>query len=42
MLWLLALRRKGVDISTLEYFKLGITVVPLMLVIGSVLIWLRL
>ena len=42
MLWLLALRRKGVDISTLEYFKLGITVVPLMLVIGSILIWLRL
>ena len=42
MLWLLALRRKGVDISTLEYFKLGITVVPLMIIVGSVLLWLRL
>ncbi len=42
MLWLLALRRKGVEISTLEYFKLGITVVPLMIVIGSLLLWLRL
>jgi len=42
MLWLLALRRKGVDISTLEYFKLGITVVPLMILVGSVLLWLRL
>jgi arsenical pump membrane protein len=42
MLWLLALRRKGVDISTLEYFKLGIAVVPLMVIVGSVLLWLRL
>jgi arsenical pump membrane protein len=42
MLWLLALRRKGVDISTLEYFKLGITVVPLMILVGSVLLWLQL
>jgi arsenical pump membrane protein len=42
MLWLLALRRKGVDISTIEYFKLGIAVVPLMIIVGSVLLWLRL
>jgi Na+/H+ antiporter NhaD/arsenite permease-like protein len=42
MLWLLALRRKGVEISTLEYFKLGITVVPLMILVGSVLLWIRL
>jgi arsenical pump membrane protein len=41
MLWLLILRRKGLDVSTREYFKLGIMLVPLMLVIGSVLIWLR-
>ena len=42
MLWLLILRRKGLEISTLEYFKLGVTVVPLMLLIGSLLIWVRL
>ncbi len=42
MLWLLILRRKGLEISTLEYFKLGITVVPLMLVVGALLIWLQL
>ena len=41
MLWLLILRRKGLDISSLEYFRLGILIVPLMIVIGSVLIWLR-
>ena len=42
MLWLLALRRRGVDISTVEYFKLGITVVPVMIIVASVLLWLRL
>ncbi len=42
MLWLLILRRKGLEVSTLEYFKLGLTVVPLMIVVGAVLIWLRL
>jgi arsenical pump membrane protein len=42
MLWLLILRRKGLEVSTVEYFKLGITVVPLMIVVGSLLIWLRL
>jgi arsenical pump membrane protein len=41
MLWLLILRRKGLEVSTLEYFKLGLTVVPLLVLIGSVLIWLR-
>jgi arsenical pump membrane protein len=40
MLWLLILRRKGLDISSLEYFRLGILFVPAMVVIGSVLIWL--
>ena len=38
MLWLLILRRKGLDISTLDYFKLGLTVVPTMLVVGALLI----
>jgi arsenical pump membrane protein len=42
MLWVLILRRKGLEISTLEYFKLGIVIVPLMVVLGSILIWLRL
>lgn len=40
MLWLLILRRKGVDISTWEYLKLGLTVVPAMLAGGALLIWL--
>jgi arsenical pump membrane protein len=42
MFWLLILRRKGLEVSTLEYFKLGITIVPLMILVGSLLIWLRL
>lgn len=40
MLWLLILRRKGIEISTLEYFKLGIVVVPVMIMVGALLIWL--
>ncbi len=42
MLWLLILRRKGLDVSTLDYIKLGLTVVPVMLAVGALLIWLRL
>jgi arsenical pump membrane protein len=42
MLWLLILRRKGLEVSTREYFKLGVTVVPLMILAGSLLIWLNL
>ena len=42
MLWLLILRRKGLDISTLDYIKLGLTVVPVMLLVGAFLIWLGL
>jgi arsenical pump membrane protein len=41
MLWLLILRRKGLEVSSVEYFKLGILVVPVMIVVGAVLIWLR-
>jgi arsenical pump membrane protein len=41
MLWLLILRRKGLEISSLEYFKLGALLVPLMVAAGGVLIWLR-
>jgi arsenical pump membrane protein len=42
MLWLLILRRKGLEVSTWEYFKLGVTFVPVLIVIGSLLIWARL
>jgi arsenical pump membrane protein len=42
MLWLLILRRRGLEISTLEYFKLGVTFVPALILIGSLLIWARL
>ncbi len=42
ILWLLILRRKGLEISTVQYFKLGIAVVPVMLFVGSILIVLRL
>jgi arsenical pump membrane protein len=41
MLWLLILRRKGLEVSSVQYFKLGILLVPIMLVLGSVFIWLR-
>ncbi len=38
MLWLLILRRRGLEVSTRQYFKLGITFVPALLVAGSLLI----
>ncbi len=41
ILWLLILRRKGLEISTREYLKLGLAVVPVMLTLGVLLIWLR-
>ncbi len=41
MLWILLLRRKGLEVSLLEYFKLGIVLVPAMIMAGSILIWLR-
>ncbi|MGA2477898.1 MAG: SLC13 family permease [Spirochaetia bacterium] len=42
MLWLLILRRRGLEISTREYFRLGVTFVPALILIGSLLIWARL
>jgi arsenical pump membrane protein len=42
MLWLLILRRKGLDVSAVAYFKLGIIVTPLMLLLGTMAIWLTL
>jgi len=41
ILWVLILRRKGLEVSSFQYFKLGIVLVPAMLVAGSALIWLR-
>lgn len=42
MIWLMILRRKGLEVSRAEYFRLGLTVVPVMIVGGALLIWLRL
>jgi arsenical pump membrane protein len=42
MLWLLILRRRGLEISTLQYFRLGVTFVPALILICSLLIWARL
>ncbi|MBX5448497.1 SLC13 family permease [Thermogemmatispora sp.] len=42
VLWLLILRQRQLDISGLDYFKVGILVTPLMLLVGAVLIWLLL
>jgi arsenical pump membrane protein len=41
MLWLLILRRKGLEVSSVEYFKLGLLVVPVMVAIGAIVIWLE-
>lgn len=38
-LWLFFLRRKGVQVSTLDYFKLGIVVTPFMLVGAILSLW---
>ncbi len=35
MLWLLILRRKGMDVSPLAYFRLGIVVTPILLLLGA-------
>ncbi len=40
VLWLLILRQRGVDVSGLDYFKVGILVTPLMLIVGAFTIWL--
>ncbi len=39
VLWLLILRQRGVDVSGLDYFKVGILVTPLMLLVGALTIW---
>lgn len=42
VLWLLILRRRAIDVSGLDYFKVGILVTPLMLLVGALAIWLLL
>jgi len=42
VLWLLILRRRNLDVSGLDYFKIGILVTPLMLLAGALTIWLLL
>jgi arsenical pump membrane protein len=42
VLWLLILRQRNVDVSGLDYFKVGVVVTPLMLVAGALTIWLLL
>ncbi|MEO8955651.1 MAG: ArsB/NhaD family transporter [Ktedonobacteraceae bacterium] len=42
VLWLLILRQRNLDVSGLDYFKIGILVTPLMLLVGAFAIWLTL
>jgi arsenical pump membrane protein len=42
VLWLLILRRRNLEVTGLDYFKVGILVTPLMLLAGAVTIWLLL
>ncbi|MBV9281179.1 MAG: arsenic transporter, partial [Chloroflexi bacterium] len=39
-LWLFFLRRKGLDVSTWDYFRIGVVVTPLMLAAAIVGLWL--
>jgi arsenical pump membrane protein len=38
--WLLLLRQRGLKVSALDYFKIGILVTPPMLIAGSLVLWL--
>ena len=42
VLWLLILRHRNVDVSGLDYFKVGVIVTPLMLFAGALTMWLLL
>ncbi len=42
VLWLLILRKQGIDVSGLDYFKVGVIVTPIMLLTGAFTIWLLL
>ena len=40
IIWLLILRQRKLDVSGLDYFKVGVVVTPLMLLAGACIIWL--
>lgn len=40
MLWLIILRRRGVEVSPIDYFRLGITVTPILLALSILALWL--
>jgi arsenical pump membrane protein len=42
VLWLLILRQRDLEVSGLDYFKVGIIATPLMLLVGALAIWLLL
>ncbi len=42
VLWVVILRRRGLEISPLQYFRTGLAVTPWMLLAGATAIWLRL
>ncbi|MGC9158938.1 MAG: ArsB/NhaD family transporter [Terracidiphilus sp.] len=42
ILWLLILRERDVEVSGLDYFKVGMVVTPVMLLAGALTIWLML
>src|SRR4029450_243740 len=42
VLWLLILRQRNIDVSGLDYFKVGLLVTPLMLLGGALTKWLLL
>ena len=39
MLWLVLLRQRGLDIRPVQYVKLGLTVMPLMLIVSALCIY---
>ncbi len=39
VMWLLILRQRNMDVSGLDYFKVGVLVTPLMLLVGALTIW---
>lgn len=42
VLWLLILRRKGLEVSSMQYFRLGVLVTPLMLLVTAFILWIGL
>jgi arsenical pump membrane protein len=40
MLWLLSLRRRDLDVSALDYLRVGATVTPIMLLSSALVLWL--